>query len=107
MGNIKKTINTWWLESAICVNPTAKLLSLAGVRDNRDKSGFAKPDFVASAKSSSLASRICVCLVIKRSANLWTLAARSSGVNDCNCRLPVRATIKIFELLFASKTVKY
>lgn len=85
--------HTWWLDSAICVKPTAKLLSLAGVSDSLESSGFARPDFLASAKSRPFASSTCACLETSNSANLWTLDARSSGVSACSWRLPMRAGI--------------
>lgn len=74
----------WWLESAICFNPTAKFFSLAGVNESRDNSGFASPDFLASAKSLALASRMSDCLEIRRSANACTQDARCSGVKVCS-----------------------
>lgn len=79
------------LDSAICRRPVERLFNLDGVNDNRDSNGLAKPDFLASSKSLTFASRICACFEINKSANVFTLAARSSGVNDCNTRLPVRA----------------
>lgn len=90
----RKHPHTCKLESAICFNPVDKLFNLAGVKERRDNNGLAKPDFVPSSKSLAFASRICDCFVIKRSAKLFTAAARSSGVSDCRARLPVRAEIE-------------
>jgi hypothetical protein len=82
-----------WLESAICFNPTAKLRSLAGVRERRESNGFASPDFVASDKSFALASRISDCFDSKRSARVCTQEARCSGVRVCSSLPPERAEI--------------
>lgn len=83
--------HTCKLESAICFKPVDKLFNLAGVSERRDNNGFANPDLVASSKSLAFASRICDCFVINKSAKVFTLAARSSGVKDCRIRLPLRA----------------
>lgn len=83
--------HTCKLESAICFRPVDKLFSLAGVNERRDNNGFANPVLVPSSKSLAFASRICDCFVINKSAKLFTLIARSSGVRDCRLRLPARA----------------
>lgn len=86
--------HTLWLESAICLRPTDRPFNLAGVSDNRDSNGFARPDLLASSRSFWLASRIWDCLVMSSSAKVCTLVARCSGVSDCSTRLPIRAEMK-------------
>lgn len=68
--------------------PVARLLSFAGVNDNRLIKGAAVPSLVAMAMSFSLASNMYACLLINRSAKVKMALARSSAGNFCNTRLP-------------------
>lgn len=82
------------LVSAIWFNPRARFLSLAGLRERRDISGWANPDLDASNKSAALASRIMDCLEIKRPAREYTAHARWSGVKHWRIPPPFLAKNK-------------
>lgn len=93
---------TFSLVSAICRSPVAKLFNLPELSDNLDSSGAANPAFVASARSAAFASKIRCCLLVNRSARVFTAAARSAAEIVCNFLLPMRAKLKLIRLLMCN-----